>query len=151
MRRMLFANFAVAIPIDANAQDTPALDAGMLPDQVVTATRIPTLIEQIPAGVTVIDRAAIEAHGYGTLVDALDAVPGLHVVQSGGPGANASVFIRGTNSDHVLVLRDGMPINDPSDPDGAFNFGVDTLADVERIEVVRGPMSTCTAPARSAA
>ena len=135
MRRMLFATLAFAVP--AYAQDAP-----MLPDQAVTATRIPTLIEQIPAGVTVIDRAAIEARGYTTLVDALDAVPGLHVVQSGGPGGEASVFIRGTNSDHVLVLRDGMPINDPSDPDGAFNFGVDTLADVERIEVVRGPMSS---------
>ena len=42
---------------------------------------------------------------------------------------------------HVLVLRDGMPLNDASDASGAFNFGVDTLADVERIEVIRGPMA----------
>jgi vitamin B12 transporter len=137
MRRMLFAALAFAAPVNAHAQD-----ATTLPEQVVTATRIPTLIEQIPAGVSVIDRATIEAHGYTTLVDALNTVPGLHVVQSGGPGGNASLFIRGTNSDHVLVLRDGMPINDPSDPNAAFNFGVDTLADVERIEVVRGPMSS---------
>ena len=41
----------------------------------------------------------------------------------------------------VLVLRDGMPLNDASDSSGAFNFGVDTLADVERIEVIRGPMA----------
>ena len=51
------------------------------------------------------------------------------------------MFVRGTNSNQVLVLRDGVPLNDPSDPSGAYNFGVDTLADVERIEVVRGPMS----------
>ena len=68
-------------------------------------------VADIPAGVTVIDRATIEAHGYNTLTDALADVPGLHVSQSGGPGGQASVFIRGTNSDHVLVLRDGMPIN----------------------------------------
>ena len=71
----------------------------------------------------------------------LQDVPGLRVSPSGGPGGNASVFIRGTNSDQVLVLRDGMPINDAADPSGAFNFGVDTLADVERIEVIRGPMA----------
>jgi vitamin B12 transporter len=115
--------------------------ADELPETVVTATRIPTLAEQIPAGVTVIDRQTIEERGYVTLVQALSAVPGLYVVQSGGPGGNASVFIRGTNSNQVLVLRDGVPVNDASTPNGAYNFGVDTLADIERIEVIRGPMS----------
>ena len=43
--------------------------------------------------------------------------------------------------DHVLVLRDGMPINDASDPTAAFNFGTDTLSDIERIEIIRGPMA----------
>jgi vitamin B12 transporter len=95
----------------------------------------------IPAGVTVIDRQTIEQRGYTTLPDALAAVPGVRVSQSGGPGGNASVFVRGTNSNAVLVLRDGMPLNDASDSSGAFNFGVDTLADVERIEVIRGPMA----------
>jgi len=108
---------------------------------VVTATRLPTPVPEIPASVIVIDRAAIEAGGYNTLVDALATVPGLHVSPSGGPGGQASVFMRGTNSNHVLVLRDGMPINDASDASGAFNFGVDTLYDVERIEIVRGPMA----------
>ncbi len=112
-----------------------------LPEVVVTATRVPTDIENIPAGVSVVDRTTMETRDYNTLVDALSALPGLHVVQSGGPGGNASVFIRGTNSDHVLVLIDGMPINDASDSSGAFNFGVDTLGDIERIEVVRGPMA----------
>lgn len=109
---------------------------------VVTATRVPSQVAEIPAGVTVIDRVTIEARGYTTLVDALSAVPGLRVAQSGGPGSQASVFVRGTESRHVLVLLDGVPINDPGDPNQAFNFGVDTLADVERIEVVRGPMSS---------
>ena len=136
MRRMLLA-CALCSPTIAFAQGSLTT----LPDIAVTATRIPTLIEQIPAGVTVITRETIDERGYTTLVDALSAVPGLRVVQSGGPGGNASVFLRGTNSNHVLVLRDGVPISDPSDPGAAFNFGVDTLADVARIEVVRGPMS----------
>ncbi len=108
---------------------------------VVTATGVPTPARQIAAGVTVIDRATIEQRGYTDLVEALSTVPGLRVAQSGGAGSQASVFIRGTNSNHVLVLRDGIPINDPADPGGAFNFGDDTLNDIERIEIIRGPMS----------
>ena len=126
------------------AAATPAFaDDPMTPTQeiVVTATRIPTPVVDIPAGVTVIDRQTIDERGYTTLTDALSAVPGVRVSQSGGPGGNASVFVRGTDSNHVLVLRDGMPLNDASDSSGAFNFGVDTLADVERIEVIRGPMA----------
>jgi vitamin B12 transporter len=136
---LLSATLAAAlatIPLTAGAQD-----ATMLPTVVVTATRIPTLIESIPAGVSVITRATIEARGYSTLADALASVPGMHIAPSGGPGGVASVFVRGTNSGHVLVLRDGIPVNDPSDPGGQFNFGVDTLDDVQRIEVVRGPMA----------
>jgi vitamin B12 transporter len=109
---------------------------------VVTATRVPTTISEIPAGVTVVTRQEMEQRGYTTLVEALSAVPGLHAVQSGGPGGNASVFIRGTDSNAVLVLLDGMPINDASDPGSAFNFGVDTLSDIERIEIIRGPMAS---------
>lgn len=112
-----------------------------IPETVTTATRTPLPVTQIPAGVTVIDRQAIEDSGATTLGDVLTSVPGLHVSPSGGPGGQSSVFLRGSNSSHVLVLRDGMPINDASDPSGAFNFGVDTLSDVERIEVIRGPMA----------
>jgi vitamin B12 transporter len=137
MRRMLFVAALFLPALNARAQD-----AVSLPDTTITATRIPTLIDSIPAGVTVIDRATIEARGYTTLADALAAVPGLRIVQSGGPGGNASVFIRGSDSADVLVLRDGVPINDPSDPNDAFNFGVDTLGDIDRIEIVRGPMSS---------
>jgi vitamin B12 transporter len=121
----------------ARADDAPLT----VPETVVTATRVPTPVEDIPAGVTVIDRATIEAHGYNTLTDALADVPGLHVSPSGGPGGQTSVFVRGTNSDHVLVLRDGMPITDASDPTAAFNFGTDTLSDIQRIEIIRGPMA----------
>ena len=124
------------IAAHAARQDTPPTR-----EIVVTATRVPTPVLDIPAGVSVIDRQTIEERGYTTLTDALSAVPGVRVSQSGGPGGNASVFVRGTNSNAVLVLRDGMPLNDASDASGAFNFGVDTLADVERIEIIRGPMA----------
>ena len=123
----------------------PPASAGDLavtvPDMVVTATRVPTSVENVAAGITVIDRETIETHGYNSLTQALGDVPGLHVSPSGGQGGLSSVFIRGTDSNHVLVLRDGMPITDGADPTGAFNFGIDTLSDIERIEVIRGPMA----------
>ncbi len=139
MRRLLpilLAIPALALPLAAVAQSPEAPDV-----LTTTATRIPTPAALVPAGATTITRATIEERGYTTLAEALVSVPGLRIVQSGGPGGNASVFIRGTNSNHVLVLRDGVPINDPSDSGNAFNFGVDTLQDIERIEIVRGPMS----------
>jgi vitamin B12 transporter len=141
MRRIQAAMLLYAAALSpALADDAPPVVDVKLPDTVVTATRVPTAIENIPAGVSVVDRTTMQTRDYNTLTDALSALPGVRVSQSGGPGGNASVFIRGTNSDHVLVLLDGMPINDGADPDGAFNFGVDTLGDIERIEVVRGPM-----------
>lgn len=110
-----------------------------LPDLVVTATRTPTPAERLPVLVTVIDRAEIDARGYQTLSEALRAVPGVVVARTGGIGGQASLFIRGTNSNHTLVLRDGVPQTDPTNPNGAFDFGEDSLFDVERIEVLRGP------------
>ncbi len=139
---LIAAAWSAATALAASAQEAAPPTGGTLPEVVVTATRVPTPLDQIPAGVTVITRQEIELRGYNTLTEALQAVPGIRVSQSGGPGGNASVFIRGTNSNQVLVLRDGMPINDGSDPGSAFNFGVDTLADVERIEIVRGPMAS---------
>ncbi len=137
----------VALPGLAHAEDnipTGGVQAdsdAAVPEVTVTATRVSTLLPDVPAGVTVITAAEMETRGYTTLTQALSAVPGLGVVQTGGPGGQASVFIRGTNSEDVLVLLDGVPVNDPSGPNGAFNFGNYTLSDIERIEVVRGPMS----------
>jgi vitamin B12 transporter len=134
MSKLKFLTLAFLIPLAARADDVAQVIT-------VTATRIPTPAQKTPAGVTVITRQDFEKKGYTTLVQALAAVPGLGVVQSGGAGTQASVFIRGTDSEDVLVLLDGVPVNDPSEANGAFNFGDYTLNDVERIEVVRGAMS----------
>jgi vitamin B12 transporter len=137
MRRLLFLTasaLALCAPPPAHAQEA-------IPETIVTGTRIPTLQERVPAAITVIDRQTIEERGYQSLAEALQAVPGLRLVQTGGLGQQASAFIRGSTSRHVLVLLDGVPVNDPSDPNGAFNFGNEMLADIERIEVVRGPGS----------
>ncbi len=143
MKRALLLGAALASPALASpalAQSAPV--SVTLPEIVSSATRTPLPVEQIPAGVSVVDRQDIETRGYASLTDALSALPGMHVVQQGGPGGVSSVFMRGANSNHVLVLRDGFPINDPSASNGLFNFGTETLADIERIEVIRGPMSS---------
>ena len=119
--------------------ETPVAE---LPETVVTATRLPTPLEQVASAVTVITADEIARRQYRTLPEALRLVPGLNVVQSGPSGAVTSVFMRGTESNHTLVLIDGIEINDPSTPDGAFDFSNMLLADVARIEVLRGSQST---------
>lgn len=137
----LAAPLVLGLTLPALAQ-TPSPATTVLPETIVTATRIPTPAERVPAAVTVITRADIEERGYQTLAEALATVPGLRLVQIGGIGQQASAFIRGGASRHVLVLLDGVPVNDPSEPNGAFNFGNELLGDIERIEVVRGPGSS---------
>ncbi|MDE2007690.1 MAG: TonB-dependent receptor, partial [Rhodospirillales bacterium] len=89
------ATAGVLLAAGVHAQTLPQAGATLAP-VVVTATAVPTPIADIPAGVTIITRAALERHGDNTLTDALAAVPGRRVSASGGPGGNASVFIRGT-------------------------------------------------------
>jgi vitamin B12 transporter len=143
MRRLSAAVLlCVTVTSSALAADPEQSGTDLNEQVVVTATRIPAPSADVAAGVTVIDQATIQALGATNLTDVLSAVPGVHIVQTGGPGGQSSVFMRGANSNQVLVLRDGMPLNDASDPSAAFNFGVDLLGDLERIEVVRGPMGS---------
>ncbi|RYI99528.1 MAG: TonB-dependent receptor, partial [Acetobacteraceae bacterium] len=122
--------------------NNPAQAQQAIPDTIVTATRVPTPAERVPAAITVITRQDIEERGYQSLAEALTAVPGINLVGQGGLGGQTSAFTRGTNSSHTLVLLDGVPINDASTPAGAFNFGQDLLGNLDRIEVVRGPAAS---------
>src|SRR6201999_471830 len=76
-----------------------------------------------------------------TLPDTLNTVPGLNVVQSGGPGGQTSVFIRGTNSNHTKVLIDGIDVGDPTTPNGALDLAHLLTSDMAQVEVLRGPQS----------
>ncbi|HJQ56254.1 MAG TPA: TonB-dependent receptor [Vineibacter sp.] len=133
---------ATATALSATAalaqQPTPAT----LPETVVTADRAAVPAQQVNASVTVITAEEIERRQLRTLNDALRAAPGIAVIQSGGPGKVTSVFMRGGNANHTLVLVDGVRVGDPSQVNGAPNFAHFLLDTVERIEIVRGPMST---------
>jgi vitamin B12 transporter len=113
----------------------------VLPEVVVSATTVPTPADQVANSVSVITAEQIQQKQYRRVPDALSEVPGLNVVQTGGPGGQTSVFIRGTNSNHVKVLIDGIDAGDPSVPNGAFDFGHLLTGDIARIEVLRGPQS----------
>ena len=107
---------------------------------VVTATRVPTRINEVIADVAVIDRAAIEQAGPATLPELLARQPGLHVVDNGGRGKAASVFMRGTASTHALLLVDGVPLG--SATTGQPSLHNLPLSQIERIEILRGPASS---------
>ena len=119
------------------AQDTAPQ---RLDEVVVTATRTPVPIAKSTSSITVIDSETIEAKQVKTVLEVLRDVPGLDVRQSGGLGGQASVFMRGGNSSHTLVMIDGVQVNSPGN--GAFNFADLTVDNIERIEVIRGPQST---------
>lgn len=112
-----------------------------LPTIVVSPTTIPTPAEQLASSFTVITAADLQRNQIRTVPDALRTVPGLNVVQSGGPGGQTAVFMRGTNSNHVKVLIDGIDAGDPSVVNGAVDFAHMLTGDIEQIEVLRGPQS----------
>ncbi len=109
---------------------------------IVTATKLETPAREVASSVTVITKEEIKSKQQPNVLEILRTVPGLDVVQSGGHGQQTSVFMRGANSEHTLVLIDGIEINDPSSPNRVFDFASLTTDNIERIEVVRGPEST---------
>ena len=119
----------------ADAEAEEKIYAG--PEIVVTATRIEWPVDKTASFITVISRSDIERRHAESVGDLLRSVAGLNVVQSGSAGKASSVFMRGANSNHVLVMLDGVPLNDPTT--GAFDFSELSCDNIERIEIVRGP------------
>jgi vitamin B12 transporter len=111
------------------------------PGVVVTATRVPTDPARVASSTTVITAEEIERRQFRSLPEILQAVPGLAVVRSGGFGQQASIFSRGTESNHTLFLINGVEATDPASTGGIFQFEHVLVEDIERVEVVRGPQS----------
>jgi vitamin B12 transporter len=141
VRRPLFLVFVMSIPVFASGGVARA-DVEAVPDTiVVTATRIPTPELQVASSISVVTADEIAARQFQSLPDLLVQVPGLNVVQTGGPGGQTSVFMRGTNSNHTKVLVDGIDVSDPSSPSGTFDFGQFLTQDIQKVEILRGPQS----------
>lgn len=111
-----------------------------LDDVVVTASRTIQSREAVVADVTVIDREQIERAGADSFTDLLRKVPGVQISTNGGAGTASSIYLRGTNDQHLVVLVDGLRIN--SLTLGTTAFENLPLAQIERIEVLRGPASS---------
>ena len=142
LRRTLLASAISSLACGAvAAQETPQLN-----DIVVTASGFEQQISSAPASISVISREELERGHYQNVTDALRDVPGV-VVTGGGAGDNGNdISIRGMPSQYTLILVDGRPQNSrESRPNGSAGFEQDWLPPlqaIERIEVVRGPMST---------
>lgn len=104
---------------------------------VVTANRTEQRTTEVPARVSVITRERIEASQAPDLVELLRLEAGIDLARNGGPGGQTSVFLRGANSNHVLVLVDGVRV--AASGTGAFTWEILDPALIERVEIVRGP------------
>lgn len=123
------------LPSYAQATDSYALD-----DVVVTATRTPITVQQASSDITVISQEQIRNAGQSTLVELLQAQTGLELAQNGGAGTSASIYIRGANAAHTLVLIDGIRV-------GSITLGttpLETVAldQIDHIEILRGSASS---------
>nr|WP_241262700.1 TonB-dependent receptor [Parahaliea mediterranea] len=107
---------------------------------VVTATRTPVKAADALSSVTVVSRDEIAELQPLDLVDIMRKQPGMDISQSGGPGSSASLFLRGSASDHTLFLVDGQRIG--SATLGSTSFQFLNPEQIERIEVVRGAHSS---------
>jgi vitamin B12 transporter len=118
----------------------PCAYADSIPETVVvTATRTPERADQVIADTTVVTRDDIARSGAGSVADLLRRQRGIEIVRNGGPGASTSVYLRGANSNQVVVLIDGVRIG--SSTSGAASWNAIPLSAIDHIEIVYGPLS----------
>jgi len=137
-----YAAIAVLATTSLSAQEV--LEGTISIDRVATASRTvqPVARKKSPAKTYVITAKTIQERGYQTVTEALAHEAGISVAANGGPGQPASLFFRGMSSSDVLVMIDGEPMVDYTQPSPA-PFALESLRtdDVERIEVVQGAQS----------
>lgn len=107
---------------------------------VVTANRFQQPVNTVLAPTDIVTREDIERWQSRTVLDVMRRLPGVDVAQNGGMGQSSSLFVRGTEAKHVLVLVDGIPV---ARPGISNNSDIDQIpvSLVQRIEYIRGPRS----------
>jgi vitamin B12 transporter len=124
------------LPTAVWAQDERAVANA---DIIVTAAGVEQNRKESGQAITIITEDALRRSQALTITEALQATPGLSIAQRGGYGSQSSAFLRGGNSSQTLVLIDGVRVNDPSSPNGQFDFGSLTTGNIDQIEILRGP------------
>ncbi|MDO4895786.1 MAG: TonB-dependent receptor [Moraxella sp.] len=132
----LKASIALLLSPTAVMANTPHVELDPIN---ITVSRSPQTSSQTPARVAVIGETDIQKNPIANLNDILKQDASVNMVQSGGMGQTSSVFLRGTNSSHTLVLRDGVRLNGASTGSASLSF-LD-LTDIERIEIQKGASS----------
>lgn len=108
---------------------------------VVTASRIQQPLSTVGSSMTVISGEELEKKGITEVVDALKTVPGVSFSRNGGVGQTTSLRIRGADSGQVVVMIDGVVVNDPTNTSGFYDFNALHVHNIDRIEILRGPQS----------
>lgn len=134
LRSAVLASVSI-IALPSFAQETAP------PDLVITANKQLQSIQEIGSAVTVISHDEIEKQGPKSVRDLLEGQPGVDVTETGGPGGITSVYLRGTEGRHTLVLVDGVRANDISSTGGETDLSLISPQIIDRIEIVRGPQS----------
>lgn len=141
MQKPFFTPLVLAlVGASTSAQAARNDEAANLPDTLVTATRSETATDELATATTIFTRQDIEQLQVRTLPELLKTAPGIDITENGGYGKETSVFMRGTNSDHILVLIDGIKAGSVTSGQAAFQFI--PIDQIERIEIIRGPQSS---------
>ena len=131
---LVFMFFALPVPIFAQEEGAVVT----MEETVVTASRIEESLKYSPDSVTIITEEEIQKKGKQTVVDVLKDVSGISVAQYGSPGGDSSIYMRGTNNAHTLIMIDGVRVGDPMAGDGKMSISDLSTDNIERIEIVRG-------------
>ncbi len=134
-----FLSLSVLAALQTVHAAEPVATDSQLPVIVVTASRAPQTINTVPASISVITKDQIQQSPVNELPNLLRQDAALNIVTTGGYGQQTSIFTRGTESRHTLVLLDGVRINNATSSAAGINF-LDTT-DIGQIEVLKGPAS----------
>ena len=154
MRNKIFSMIVVSCTIitssaSLHAQDTAEADAGIINQSkyvsdsvIITGKRYESSVIKEGKSVTVITEEEIKNSGKSDVSQVLETVPGISISREGTNGGLAYIFMRGSEGCNVLIMIDGIRIGDPSSTDSRFDLSLIKTDSVERIEIVRGSMSS---------
>lgn len=132
---VLLSLVAIGTLLSANSESLGEID-------VISTNKTKQKASQSTSNIEVITSEEIRQNGYSSIVDALSNTLGVNISQNGGMGQKSSFFLRGMDSGKILVLVDGMRLNDPSTTNNTTMIEFLPISNVEQIEIIRGGSSS---------